>query len=83
MPQPVPGAVVLGINVDRVTVGVDRGRRILELDVLVPHQGPVHVEGARRRKSTSPRDDLNRDLGVISADHAERKWRLSLRARRK
>ena len=33
MAEAVPRAVVLGVNVDGVAVGIDRRRRVLELDV--------------------------------------------------
>mmetsp|Transcript_11012 Transcript_11012/g.25925 ORF Transcript_11012/g.25925 Transcript_11012/m.25925 type:complete len:245 (-) Transcript_11012:721-1455(-) len=49
--EAVPRAVVLGVDVDGVAVGIDRRRRVLELDVFVAHECPggeevlVELEG--------------------------------------
>lgn len=40
LPEAVPGAVVAAIDVDGAAVGFNSRMRILELDVLVSHQGP-------------------------------------------
>ena len=42
--QAVPRAVVLGVDVDGMAVGVHRGRGVLELDKLVAHEGPCGEE---------------------------------------
>ena len=71
--QAIPRAVVFWIDVDRVAVRVDRRRRILELDVLVAHQGPrrqkVPVELQRAPKVEDGLLML-RLKGVIIADDA-------------
>ena len=47
--EPVPRAVVLTVDVDGVAVRVDRRGGVLELDVLVAHQGPRREEVACAR----------------------------------